>query len=950
MGEREAERMAVSRRDFLVIGSAAMGSAAVLAVGFELPAGAAAPYDAMRGRWRDLLTGVGYDPGAAPFTGALAATGASATRYLDDMTPGGDALWDDHPIDGDSGNVTACFTRLRTMALAWAQPGTGHTGSSTTATAVLDGLRWMLDNAYSATGEPYDNWWDWEIGSPQRLLDICCLVTVPAAELSDALAAVDNHVPLSRLAAYKDTSTGANRVDLCQVIALRGVLGAQSASIAAARDGLSPVFPPVLTGDGLYADGSFLQHTCVPYAGGYGAVLLGGLAEVLHLLSGSAWAVTDPNRQVLFDSVDTAFAPFLHNGLVVDAVSGRGIAREDQDDHQRGHNIMASTLLLATTGLATATEADRWRGLVKGWITRDTHAPYLADMPVPDLARAVALLADAGVPAAAQSPTSRVFAAMDRSVHRRPLWTMAVAMHSARTTFYETGNGENLRGWHTGSGMTYWWGGDYGLDQYTDGFWPTVDPYRLPGVTASRKPLADAAGGTWNATRPTSTWAGGACDGVASAVGQHVTGLQSTLTGRKSWFFLDDAVVCLGAGITATDGSSVDSVVDNRNLGAAGTHALVVDGTTQPASLPWSKKFVGAHWAAIAGFGGYVFLGGATVTASRAARTGSWSAIDSSGSSDAITRRYLALWYDHGTNPVDASYAYLLLPGASAATTSARSASPGVTVVANTATVQGVTAGQVRGANFFAAGACGAISANGPCSVLARQDGPVLSVTVADPTRSAPTVLVTLPDSGFTAAAADPGVTVLRTSPTTALLVEVGGSLGGSRTVRLGIGSTVSPRTAWALAPVADAYVRDGASSNQNFGTGALTVKTAATGYNRRAFVRFDLALPSAPKRAVLWLHGRVNDDDNVHSTVTAHRVTGSWTETGVTWDNQPTLGSALATARISRTPDWIGLDVTAALTANPAVATFGLSAGQFAVQLDSREAAANQPVLQVVT
>ncbi|GAA3050238.1 polysaccharide lyase family 8 super-sandwich domain-containing protein [Actinokineospora globicatena] len=937
--------MAVSRRGFLVV-----GSAVVVALGLDMPAVAAAPYDGMRGRWRDLLTGVGYDPAVAPFTAALAATGGSATRYLADMTPEGDSLWEDHPIDGDSGNVTACFTRLRTMALAWAQPGTGHTGSSTTATAVLDGLRWMLDNAYGPTGAPYDNWWDWEIGSPQRLLDICCLLTVPAPDLADVLAAVDNHVPVSRLATYKDKSTGANRVDLCQVIALRGVLGARPASIAAARDGLSPVFPTVLTGDGLYADGSFLQHTCVPYAGGYGAVLLGGLAKVLHLLAGSTWAVTDPNRQVLFGSVDTAFAPFIHNGLMLDAVSGRGIAREDQDDHQRGHNVMASTLLLANTGLAAVAESDRWRGLVKGWITRDTHAPYLADMAVPDLARAVALLADGGVPAAAHPSSSRVFGAMDRAVHRRPLWTFAVSMHSERTTFYETGNGENLRGWHTGSGMTYWWGDDYGLGQYTDAFWPTVDPYRLPGATASRKSLADAAGGTWNATKPTNTWAGGASDGVAAAVGQHVTGLQSTLTGRKSWFFLDDAVVCLGAGITATDGASVDSVVDNRNLGAAGTHALVVDGATQPTTLPWSKKFTGARWAAIAGFGGYVFLGGATVTASRAARTGSWSAIDDSGSDDPITRRYLALWHDHGTDPVDASYAYLVLPGASSVATSARSASPGVAVVANTAAVQGISAGPVRAANFFAAGACGAITASGPCSVLARQDGPVLSVAVADPTRTAPTVIVTLPDNGFTAASADPGVTVLQTSPTTKLLVGVGGTLGGSRTVRLGAGSPVSTGTAWAIAAAADAYVRDGGSASQNFGTGPLTVKTAAAGYNRRAFVRFDLALPTAPKRAVLWLHGRVNDDDNTHSTVTAHRVTGPWTETGVTWDNQPTLGSVLATARISRTPDWIGLDVTAALTANPSVITFGLSAGQFAVQLDSREATANQPVLQIVT
>ncbi|WP_018681380.1 polysaccharide lyase family 8 super-sandwich domain-containing protein [Actinokineospora enzanensis] len=936
--------MTLSRRGFLIA-----GSTAALVLGLDGPARAAAPYDAMRSRWRDLLTGLGFDPNVAPFDSALAATGTSATNYLTAMTLGSTTeLWPGYPVDV-SANVTTSFSRLRTMALAWAQPGTGHTGSATTATAVSDGVRWMLDHAYNTTVDPDStNWWDWQIGSPQRLLDICCLLTLSPTDLADVITAVDHSVPLSRLTDYEGNSTGANRVDLCQVVALRGVLGADPTSIAAARTGLSPVFPRVLIGDGIYADGSFVQHTCVPYTGGYGGVLLGGLTEVMFLLAGTTWAVTDPNRQVLFDSVESAFAPFLHNGLMMDGVSGRGIARADQNDHQRGHNAIASILLLTTTGLAAPADATRWRGLVKGWITRDTLSPNLGGTPVPDLARAATLLADGAVPAAAQPSSSRVFAAMDRAVHRRPLWTFAVSMHSARTTFYETGNGENLRGWHTGSGMTYWWGDTYGLDQYTDRFWPTVDPYRLPGVTASRKPLADGEGGNWNQTPPTNAWAGGAADGVSSVVGQHVTGLSSTLTGRKSWFCLDDAVVCLGAGITATDGASVDSIVDNRNLGASGTNALVVNGTAQPATVPWSGTLTGAQWATIAGFGGYVFLGGPTIKATRADRTGKWSDIDSGGSATSITRRYLTLWYDHGSTPVSASYAYLVLPGASDITTAARSASPGVTVLSNTASIQGISTTTVRGTNFFAAGTCGSISADGPCSVLARQDGSVLSVAVASPDRSVPTVTVTLPDNGFTTATADPGVTVLQTTPTTKLLVEIGGVQGASKVIRLGTGAPISPGTASTVAPAADSYVRDGSYAGQNFGTATtFGIKTAATGFTRRAFLRFTLSLPAAPRRAILWLHGKAIDQ--LYSTVKLYRVTAAWTETGVTWNNQPTLGTNIATFQVGKNPDWVGLDITAELSTNPSTVSYGLTADEY-VTFDSREAAAGvRPVLEII-
>ncbi|RLK62001.1 hyaluronate lyase [Actinokineospora cianjurensis] len=936
--------MSLSRRGFLVA-----GSAAAIVLGVKVPAFAAAPYDALRARWRDLLVGVGYDPAAEPFHSALISTGNAATTYRNTMVVTSSGLWPEYPIGTKSANVTNTCARLRVMALAHAQPGTGQTGSPDMAASIITGLQWMVDNAYTAGSSPYDNWWDWRIGAPQKLLDIGCLVPVPPVLLAAQLAAIDYHVPVSELALYTDKSTGANRVDLCQVIALRGVLGEDSAKITAARDGLSPVLPTVLTGDGLYADGSFVQHTRVPYAGGYGAVLLSGLTKVMHLLAGSPWAVTDPNRQVLFDSVESTFAPFIHNGLVGDAVSGRGIARSDQDDHQRGHNILGAIVLLASTGLATSTESDRWRAMAKGWITRGTYAPYTDHLAVPDLARALALLANAGVPAAAHPPSSHVFGAMDRAVHRRPLWTFMVSMHSLRSTFYETGNGENLRGWHTGSGMTYWWGQDDG--HYSDAFWPTVDPYRLPGVTVSRKVLADEAGGPWNATVPTNSWAGGASDGVAAAIGQHVTGLQSSLTGRKSWFCLDDAVVCLGAGITATDGVPVESVVDNRNLGASGTNALIVDGVSQPTTLGWSKAFPSANWAHVGGFGGYLFLGGAPVSASRAARTGSWRTIDSGGPTTAITRRFLTLWHDHGTDPVNASYAYMVLPGASDTTTAARSAAPGVTVVANTSAVQGIAAGTVRAANFFAAGTCGSIIADGPCSVLLRQVGPVLNVAVSDPTRTATTVTITLSDNGFTTADADTGVTVLRTSPATTLLVELGGTLGASRTVRLGTGSPVVPGTALTFAPVADAYVRDGTYADQNFSTGRLIVKAAtAPGYSRRAYLRFTPGLAAPPKRAVLWLRGRVNDGENTHSTVTARAVTGSWTETGVTWNNQPALGFALSTVPISKTTDWIGLDVTAAVAANPASVSFGLSGSAFALEFDSRDTAATRPVLEVVS
>ncbi|MFF7077978.1 polysaccharide lyase 8 family protein [Streptomyces lavendulae] len=738
-----------SRRSFLC----AAGGGALLLGAPAVRAGAAPvaeDWAALRAAWRHLVLGGGFPASAEPFRSRLAELGETARGWAAAMAPAAGSLWPDLGFATDPEKMMQSYYRLRTMAEAYVRPGTGVTGDTALLSALLGGLDQMHAQVYHAGRARYGNWYCWQIGAPQALLDVCVLLygELTADRLAAFCAAVDHFVPDSAVAAYGGTSTGANRVDLCRVLAVRGVVGADPAKISLAADALAPVFPYVTGGDGLYRDGSFVQHTWVPYTGTYGAVLLGGLGLLFALLKGTPWEVTDPGARIVFDAVERAWAPFLFNGLAMDCVSGRAVSRGltaldarqvQQDDHTRGHALLAGILLLAEG--AGPAERTRWRGLVKGWTARSHYSPPAADrsLGLAPLAALAELEADASVTALPEPVGHRLFPSMDRATHRRPGWAASLSLASRRIAHYETGNGENLRGWHTGSGMLAWWGSSYGNGQYSDAFWPTVDPYRLPGITVARKALADGAGGDWGAPRPDAAWVGGSTDGEFASVGQHLRGLGSTLEARKSWFFLADTVVCLGAGIRASDGVVVESVVDNRNLGAAGSHALTVNGAVQPSGPGWSGVYRAPGWVHLAGFGGYVLHGQGTFRALREARTGRWSEVNRGGSATALTRRYLTLWYDHGTDPAGAGYAYQLLPGADADRTGARASASGwMAVLANDEVAQGVAVGSLgfTGVNFWRPGVAGPLEASAPCSVTVRERGDgTATVCVADPGR-----------------------------------------------------------------------------------------------------------------------------------------------------------------------------------------------------------------------
>ena len=742
------------------------------------------PYARLRGRWHTQLTGGEVDLSVPENAQAVDGVDAAARNALADMSPREDrtAVWPDLALDG-TGRARAVALRhtadrLGYIALAYGTAGTSMYRDPDLRTSLVHGLDRLHEryaDVETTQGKP---WFDREISIPLALTSICLLLhdDLEKDRLERYLATVDSFTP-------EPSMTGANLVWTAQVVAERAILLDDGAKLDAARDGLQRALQIVTSGDGVYSDGSFIQHRNHPYTGGYGAAFLRSSVRLVELLHGSAWQVDGERLGFLLTFAVDGVAPWLHKGSLLSPVRGREIARRPATDHNAGHLAMGA--FLALSELAPPERRDVLAGITRHAIEQDTLTPFPGANNLP-VATAARRLLTSGTPAAPPEEGTRVFAAMDRVVHRRPGFTFAIAMSSSRIATYEAINGENQHGWWTGSGATYLYDDD--LAQFDDGFWPTVDATRIPGTTVPTGSPRD--GGNSEALSAVALVGGVSLGQVGLATMAFSTPVDSpaTVTGRKTWFLLGDEIVALGAGITGPAGQAVETVVENRKLSTDVLQPFLVDGAAL-GTAPMDRSFGRPGWAHLTGPVegsdiGYVFLTDARVRASRESRTGRWSDINHSPAFDfsgEIRRDYLTLCIDHGRGPRGDRYAYVLLPGASPEAVGGYAASPPVTILSNTPQLQAVRKGNTVAASFGSTDeqSVAGITARTRVSVIVVRDEGRLSVAISDPSQTVRgTIKIGLDHRIRRVITADPRIQVRPGQATSTLAVDLSDARG----------------------------------------------------------------------------------------------------------------------------------------------------------------------------
>ncbi|QBE63542.1 polysaccharide lyase family 8 super-sandwich domain-containing protein [Pseudoduganella lutea] len=913
------------------------------------PAVHADEFDTLRAKWQTRANGGSVNVADADVARQITADTGNAQASWNTLITSASrtSLWPDLSDWTKSSTITGSYSRLAVMAAAWASPHSSLYHNAALGTDIVAGLDWLTQNYYrAALATAYDNWWDWQIGTPLALNNAAVAVypLLTPTQVSAYMAAIDRFVPDPTLRTSANgklsstAETGANRLDKALVVVLRGILAKSATKIAQGRDAISQTLPYVTSGDGFYVDGSFIQHEDIAYIGSYGPVLLSDIARLFYILNGSTWSVTDPNAGNAYAWAMEAFRPFIYDGAMMDSVRGRAIARQFGDDHRNGRAVIGSMAELAQS--LPASQAAELKTVLKGWMQRDTSfgtsyftptptatPGVLAGVPVYQIGLLKSILADGAIAPAEEPVGTHVFASSDRVVQREDGHAYVLSLFSNRISAFEYGNGENTRAWWTGVGMSYLYNGD--LTQYTGNFWPTIDARRLPGTTTDHSGSSTLT--AWASNRNTRNMVGGAeLAGRYAAVAfdfatANVTG--STLTGKKAWFLFGDRIVAAGAGIASTGGANVETIVENRKLNAAGDNGLTVNGAVKSASAGWSETMGSVKWAhlasSVAGSDiGYYFPTMPSVTGLRETRTGAWSDINTTASADPVSNTFLSLALQHGTDPTAGSYSYVVLPNRSAAATAAYAAAPTVAVLERSTSAIAVadSALGLTGAVFWndatksvSQGGKILLTSDRKAAVVMQQTGTDLEVSVADPTQANTGVInIEINRSASALTSADAAVTVVQLSPTIKLAVSTGAAAGKSFTARFAL------HTVHSLPPAADAYVRDGTYATTNYGsTNSLVLKKDTSNYHRKAFVRFDLsAITGTLDSASLMLTTSSIGQSTSMTTNLLLASSASWSEATLNWTNAPAAGALLGSWTAPAAQEPVTVDVTNAVSA----------------------------------
>lgn len=756
------------------------------------------------------------------------------------------------PYEDDAVEFRVSFKKVLSMCKAYAAEGGALYQNQDMLKDITNILDFLCGSCYTAKSQT-DNWWTWEIGIPKDLIPALILIYDGLTE-EQVMAYTETlyffqpdpfHEGVINTASthgqgYREAQ-GANIIDCSTTAVGLGALREDNELVYLGMLASSQTFVIQNVEDsaqiaangynsGFYPDGSYLDHIKVPYLGAYGIEFMKGGAKIPSLLAGTPWKYPEQVQDNLESYIVEGFGNGMYKGMMLDCLKGRSVSRPASSNQAAGREAMMIILQIVDSFSQEAKETTL--SALKAWLEEDEgfidSLVGAENMAIKKKAKEI--LEDTSIQSNI-APVHKSYPLMDRVVHRTEDYLFALSMYSERIQNTEIMNDENRFGWHQNNGMTYIYDED---NQYTENYWNTVNPLRLPGTTVvpvnigTGKPDGSgfAQGGDFCSKE---SWVGGTSIGNYGVSGMSFSGETQgiagdapvsyalDLKGKKSWFMFDDEMVCLGAGITNKNMElPVETTIENKKLRKDGSNQLLVNGekTEIPVKEANVKELVErtadvsgtsfeqVNWAHLEGNQsvgtGYYFPEENTeIQVRRGQTTGSWKDVGTfEGES---TENYLEMWVDHGQNPENASYSYVLLPETSAEETENYAQAPKVTILENSSEVQAVRHEtlKITGINFWQeqGGSVDGITSDKAASVMLQEtEQGTVKVSVSDPTmKNKGNIQLTFEEEIADSIQLDENVTCEKTENGAVLTFAMAGTNGAASMAELQLVPPVTP-------------------------------------------------------------------------------------------------------------------------------------------------------------
>jgi len=585
------------------------------------------------------------------------------------------------------------LVRLAQMAAAYRAHLYSPTEADELEQAILAALTFWVKNDPQS-----DNWWFNSIHTPKYLGQTLLLMgdTVPEPVWDQATAIV-------RRSGF--TRTGANLTweagNLLVLACARRDQDLLERSVEAIRGEIR-----ITTQEGIQPDFSFHQHGPQLYMSNYGELFSTDNSRYAQLLAGTAYAFDEDEIHALSGLIREGQQWFIWGRQFDYHALGRQLDRSSAA--YRGRSFAAISRRMA--------------------VADHDHADEYADF--------ADRVTGAQPPGSSGPHGNRHFWRSDVMVHRTSTFYASVRMHSERTAPTEVRvNRENLKGYHLSDGATFLMQRG---DEYHD-IQPVWDWRKLPGTTC-RETDDPLPYGPSVPQRGSTAFVGGVSDGQSGVAAMvHVRdGVQA----HKAWFLLPDGWVALGAEIR---GETEDPLTTSINQCLHESDVLLLrDGQVEALEVERRSDddLEGIYHDGV----GYYMLGAQQTVVSTAPQSGTWTSIQERATdTGTVTQDVFSLWIEHGTHPIDGTYAYRVVPGLAADEFSTYQGRATVTVLANKPSLQAIVYPQATRPSliqvvFYTPGRLDvsetlSIQTDVPCLLILEQTEDGITLSVSDPTQ-----------------------------------------------------------------------------------------------------------------------------------------------------------------------------------------------------------------------